>query len=60
MTRGTGRTVNVKKLVVFLALAFVIFYVLSSPVESADMLQGAGGVLSSAADSMSTFVTELF
>lgn len=51
---------DVKKAVVFLVLAFVIFYVLTSPVESANLVKGAGDVLAAAAASMSTFVTELF
>ncbi len=56
---GYERRVDVKKVAGFLVLAFVIFYVLSSPVQSAAAVRGAGGVLASAAQSMSTFVTSL-
>ncbi len=41
-------------------LAFVIFYVLTQPVASADAVKGAGGVVSAAAGSLSTFVSSLF
>lgn len=51
---------DVKKIVIVLVLAFVIFYVLTQPVASADAVKGAGRVVASAASSMSTFVTSLF
>lgn len=43
---------DVKKLAGFLVLAFVIFYVITSPVQSATAVRGAGGVLATAAQSM--------
>ena len=51
---------DVKKLAGFLVLAFVIFYVITQPVQSATVVKNAGGVIATAADSMSTFVTSLF
>jgi hypothetical protein len=52
--------VDVKKLAGFLVLAFVIFYVITQPVASANVVKSAGGVVATAASSMSTFVTSLF
>ena len=51
---------DVKKLAGFIVLAFAIFYVITQPVASANVVNGAGGVVAAAANSMSTFVTSLF
>ncbi|WP_174277991.1 hypothetical protein [Goekera deserti] len=48
-----------KKVLVWLAVAFVIFYVVQSPEESADIVRSAGEALGSAAQSLATFVGSL-
>lgn len=51
---------DVKKIAGFLVLAFAIFYVITQPVASASVVKSAGGVVASAANSMSMFVSSLF
>jgi len=51
---------NLKKLLGFLVIAFVLFYVISQPERSADIIRDAGTALGSAASSLATFVGELF
>lgn len=51
---------NVKKILTWLGIAFVAFYLLTSPQDSADLVKGAVGNLGSAADQMAQFVQSLF
>ena len=50
---------NVKKILVWLAVAFVLFYVIQKPEASADMVKSAGEALGSAASSIAAFVGSL-
>lgn len=50
---------SVKKVIGWLLIAFVIFYVLSAPQSSADIVHSAVGGLGEAADSLSQFVSSL-
>ena len=52
-------TVNLKKVLVWLAIAFVVFYVIQQPESSAEMVKSAGEALGSAASSISSFFTSL-
>ncbi len=71
-TRRPGRTpepartsapvevaVNLKKVVTWLVIAFVVFYVIQEPQRSADLVRNAGEALGNAASSLSTFVGSL-
>lgn len=53
-------TVNLKKIVGFLAIAFVLFLVISQPAGSAAIIQNILGVLRNAAESVATFLSTLF
>ena len=50
---------NVKKVVTWLVVAFVVFYVIKSPDNSARIVRDAGQALGSAASSLATFVGSL-
>ncbi|HEY9391347.1 MAG TPA: hypothetical protein VIR27_16480 [Mycobacteriales bacterium] len=50
---------NVKKILTWLGIAFVAFYLLSSPQDSADLVKSAMGNLGTAADKVSQFVKSL-
>ncbi|HEX5497025.1 MAG TPA: hypothetical protein VFX70_20880 [Mycobacteriales bacterium] len=50
---------NVKRLLTWVGIAFVAFYLLSSPQDSADLVKGAVGNLGTAADKMAQFVKSL-
>ncbi len=50
---------NVKKILTWAGIAFVAFYLLSSPQDSADLVKGAVGNLGTAADKMAQFVQSL-
>jgi large-conductance mechanosensitive channel len=52
-------TVNLKKLVAWLVVAFVIFYVIQAPEQSAQMVKNAGNALGDAATSLANFVKSL-
>ena len=52
-------TVNLKRVLVWLAIAFVLFYVIQQPESSADMVRSAGTALGDAASSFATFVSSL-
>ncbi len=52
-------TVNLKRVLVWLAIAFVLFYVIQQPESSADMVRSAGEALGDAASSFATFVSSL-
>ena len=47
--------VTVKKVLTWLALAFVVFYVISAPESSADFIRTAGHALGDAASSLAEF-----
>jgi hypothetical protein len=51
--------VNVKKVVTWLVVAFVVFYVIKSPDDSAELVRSAGKALGTAASSLATFVGSL-
>ena len=50
---------NLKKVVTWLVVAFVIFYVIQQPEKSAEMVRGACHALGEAASSMAAFVGSL-
>lgn len=50
---------NPKKLMTWGAIAFVAFYLLTSPQDSADLVRGAVGNLGTAAEKMAQFVQSL-
>jgi hypothetical protein len=49
-----------KKALTWLAIAFAVFYVLSSPSGAADAISSAGGGLREAGDSLAVFFEQLF
>lgn len=51
--------VSTKKLVGWLVLAFVIFYVIQSPHQSADIIRSVGSGLGAAANQIAEFVRSL-
>ena len=52
-------TVNLKKVITWLVVAFVIFYIIRSPDQSAQFVRSAGHALGSAASSLAAFVGSL-
>jgi hypothetical protein len=48
-----------KKLLTWVAVAFVVFYVIQRPDDAAGIVRSAGAALSDAAQSLSTFVGSL-
>ena len=65
----TGRTlrartppevaVNLKKVLTWLVVAFVVFYIIQAPESSAELVKRAGQALGDAASSLSAFVGSL-
>lgn len=55
---GNGATV-LKKVLTWLAVAFVVFYVIQRPEEAAGIVRSAGSALGDAAASLSSFVGSL-
>ena len=51
--------VTVKKVLTWLALAFVIFYIISAPESSANIVRGAGQAIGDAATSLASFFESL-
>jgi hypothetical protein len=51
--------VNLKKVVTWLVVAFVVFYVIQAPEQSAQIVRNAGVALGDAASSLSAFVGSL-
>ena len=51
--------VTVKKVLTWLALAFVIFYIISAPESSADFVRSAGQAIGDAATSLASFFESL-
>jgi large-conductance mechanosensitive channel len=52
-------TVSVKKVLAWLVVAFVVFYVIKSPDQSAQLVRNAGHALGDAASSLAAFVGSL-
>ncbi|MGI8530294.1 MAG: hypothetical protein ACR2KO_12550 [Geodermatophilaceae bacterium] len=52
--------VSVKKVAAWLLIAFVLFYVLSAPENSAEIVRSAAGALEDAARALARFLTSLF
>jgi hypothetical protein len=51
--------VNLKKVVTWLVVAFVLFYVIQAPEQSAQLVRNAGHALGDAASSIAQFVGSL-
>lgn len=61
-TRSTAPaevTVNLKKVLTWLFVAFIVFYVVQAPESSAQFVRNAGEVLADAASSLADFVSSL-
>ena len=52
-------TLSVKKVIAWLVIAFVVFYVIKEPDDSAQLVRNAGHALGDAASSLATFVGSL-
>jgi hypothetical protein len=52
-------TVSLKKVIAWLVVAFVVFYVIQNPESSAEMVRSAGNALGNAASSLADFVGSL-
>ena len=50
---------NLKKVVTWLVVAFIVFYVIQAPEQSAQMVKNAGQALGNAASSFADFVGSL-
>ncbi|MCW2582412.1 MAG: uncharacterized protein JWQ53_1202 [Klenkia sp.] len=50
---------NLKKVLTWLVVAFVLFYVIQQPEDSADIVRNAGTALGDAASSLASFVGSL-
>ena len=50
---------SLKKVILWLVVAFVVFYVIKFPQSSADFVKSAGEALGSAASSLASFVGSL-
>ena len=50
---------NLKRIVGFLVLALLIFFIITQPESAADSVQNIGATLRDAAKSITTFFTEL-
>ena len=50
---------NLRRVVGFLVLALVIFFIITQPESAADSVRSIGATLRNAADSITTFFTEL-
>ncbi|UOY01274.1 hypothetical protein [Blastococcus sp. PRF04-17] len=50
---------NLKKVVTWLVVAFVVFYVIQAPEQSAQLVRNAGQALGDAASSLAAFVENL-
>jgi hypothetical protein len=51
--------VNLKKVVTWLVVAFVVFYIIQAPEASAQIVRNAGHALGDAASSLAAFVGSL-
>jgi hypothetical protein len=52
-------TVSLKKVLTWLVVAFVVFYVIKAPDQSAQLVRNAGHALGDAASSLASFVGSL-
>ena len=52
-------TVNLKKVITWLVVAFLVFYVVQAPERSAEIVKSAGETLGNAAASLADFVGSL-
>jgi len=52
-------TVNLKKVLTWLVVAFVVFYIIQAPESSAELVRSAGQALNDAASSLADFVGSL-
>jgi hypothetical protein len=52
-------TVNLKKVLTWLVVAFVLFYIIQAPESSAEIVRAAGQWLGDAASSLADFVGSL-
>jgi hypothetical protein len=65
VARSTGRPpdegngVNLRKVLTWLIVAFVVFYVIKAPESSAEIVRSAGQALGTAASSLAAFVGSL-
>ncbi len=50
---------NLKKVVTWLVVAFVVFYIIQAPEQSAQLVRNAGQALGDAASSLAEFVGSL-
>ena len=50
---------NLKKVLTWVIVAFVVFYVIQAPEKSADIVKSAGQTLGEAANSLGDFVSSL-
>ena len=50
---------NLKKVLTWLVVAFVVWYVIQAPESSAEIVRNAGEALGDAASSLAAFVTSL-
>ncbi|HWM57237.1 MAG TPA: hypothetical protein VNO83_05335 [Pseudonocardia sp.] len=50
---------DLKRIVGFLVLALIIFFIITQPESAADAVRSIGATLRDAADSITTFFTEL-
>ena len=50
---------TLKKVIGWLVIAFLIFYVIQAPEASADLVRSAGQALGNAAESVATFIGSL-
>lgn len=57
--RRTVGAVNVKKILGLLVIALLIFFVITQPSGAANSVQNIGGILRDAAQSITTFFTQL-
>jgi hypothetical protein len=57
--RRTVVVVNLKRIVGFLVVALIIFFIITQPRSAANVVQSLGATLRDAADSITTFFTEL-
>jgi large-conductance mechanosensitive channel len=51
--------VNLKKVVAWLVVAFVLFFVIQAPQQSAELVRSAGEAIGNAATQLATFVGSL-
>jgi hypothetical protein len=57
--RTTEVAVSLKKVVAWLVVAFVVWFIIQAPEQSAQMVRNAGEALSAAATSLAQFVGSL-